>query len=102
MPTTTLDAPVVTSATTDKASYAKGDSAVLTVSRTATGTVTTDDAIAVSATGADGQVSAPFDVNIQITETQSQTSTTAVSDSAGVAWALQSDDGATAVYTATI
>jgi hypothetical protein len=91
----------ITSATLDKASYATGDTMTLTIVRSATATTEAALNLAVNATGADGTQATPINVTATIEVTSPEASTVGVTDDSGRQWAQASDDGTTAVWTAT-
>jgi hypothetical protein len=83
------------SAALDKASYAPGETATLTVSYRSDGANT--NTITVHGTDNAGREAI---ITVQLTVVDAIK--LAVVDDSGRVWALQSDDGSTAVYTATI
>jgi hypothetical protein len=90
----------ISSATLDKDTYAAGDPMTLTVVRSASTTTERTDTLTVGATA--GDASAPtVSASLTVTLTSPEASTVSVSDDSGRTWTQVSDDGATAVLTAT-
>lgn len=97
----------IVSATLDKPSYTKGETATLTVVRTDSSTVVASQATSVGTvtetdTATAETTTLAFDLLVDTVTTTTGASTVAVTDDAGRVWTQVSDDGGTAVLTATV
>ena len=94
--------PVISSATFDATSYATGAVATLTVVRNDTTASSVVDAVSVTVTdGVTGEV-ATTSATLTINDTVTNPTGVAVSSAAGRVFTQVSDDGTTAVFTATV
>jgi hypothetical protein len=88
-------------ATFDKTSYAAGDTMTLTVVRSGSTSQTLSATAAIVLAAPDGTTESISAGPVDVTRTVSVAVSASVSDDGSRSWTLQSDDGATAVYTAT-
>lgn len=96
-----MPATITGTATLDKTSYTAGDLMTLTVVRSATDVQTGSETVTTVVTASDGTAFTITAGPVDVTTTVSVATTLAVSDNGSRAWTAVSDDGSTAVYTAT-
>lgn len=94
-------ATITGTAVLDKQEYNAGDTMTLTVARHASDQQTVQETVTTVLTAADGSAQTITAGPVPVTSTVSVATTVAVSDDASRTWAQVSDDGSTAVFTAT-